>query len=152
MNRRLPRIVYIALAELLVTRWFTAFHRRLLRSSGGRIGGGARGVAVILVTTRGRRSGTLRTVPLGAIRDEDAWIVIASNAGHDPMPAWALNMRADPAVTVEWHGAGSPFHAHEAGADEAAKLWPKVLDAYPGYADYQTRTERAIPLFVLQPA
>jgi deazaflavin-dependent oxidoreductase (nitroreductase family) len=152
MPRRLPRPVYLAIGEILVSRPVTTFNRWLLRRTGGRVGAGALGLDVILVTTRGRRSGTPRTVPLGAVRDGDAWIVVGSNAGHDRMPAWALNMLDEPAVTVETGGDVRPYRAHEAMGDEAARLWPIVIDAYPGYADYQTRTDRAIPLFVLEPA
>jgi F420H(2)-dependent quinone reductase len=153
MARRLPRFAYIAIGEILVNHRFARFHRWLIRRSGGRLAGGAAlGLDVILVTARGRRSGALRTVPLGAVRDGDAWVVIASNAGHDRMPAWASNLRADPAVTVEARGVAAPFRAHEAVGAEADRLWPIVIDAYPGYGDYQTRTERSIPLFVLEPA
>ncbi len=152
MARRLPRSVYIAIGEILVSRPFTRFNRWLIRRTGGRAGSGALGLDVILVTTRGRRSGELRTVPLAAVRDGDAWIVIASNAGHDRAPAWALNLRAEPSVTVETGGQARPFRAHEAVGDEFDRLWPVVIAAYPGYADYQDRTERAIPLFVLEPA
>jgi deazaflavin-dependent oxidoreductase (nitroreductase family) len=152
MVRRLPRPVYLAIGEVLVSRPVTTFNRWLLRRTGGRAGAGALGLDVILVTTRGRRTGAPRTVPLGAVRDGDSWIVVGSNAGHDRTPAWALNMRDEPAVTVEIGGAASPYRAHEALGDEAARLWPIVTDAYPGYADYQTRTDRAIPLFVLEQA
>jgi deazaflavin-dependent oxidoreductase (nitroreductase family) len=152
MARRLPRPVYIAIGEILVSRPFTRFNRWLLRRTGGRVGAGGLGLDVILVTTRGRRSGEARTVPLGAVHDGDDWVVIASNAGHDRMPAWALNMRTEPAVTVEIGGVARPFRVHEAIGDEAARLWPIVTDAYPGYGDYRTRTERQIPLFVLEPA
>jgi deazaflavin-dependent oxidoreductase (nitroreductase family) len=152
MARRLPRPVYIAIGELLVSRPVTTFNRWLIRRSGGRLGGGGLGMDVILVTTRGRRSGEARTVPLGAIRHGADWIVIGSNAGHDKAPAWALNMRADAEVTVERAGQTAPYRAHEALGDEADRLWPVVVDAYPGYADYRTRTSRPIPLFVLEPA
>jgi F420H(2)-dependent quinone reductase len=130
----------------------TRYNRWLIRRTGGRLGGRALGIEVILLTTRGRRSGAQRTVPLGAIRDGQSWIVIGSNAGHDRMPAWALNLRADATVTVEHRGAVVPHQAHEARDAEAERLWPIVIEAYPGYAHYQTRTDRPIPLFVLEPA
>ena len=152
MARRLPRVAYIAIGEILVNHRVAGFHRWVIRRTGGRAGGGALGVDVILVTTRGRRSGEPRTVPLGAVRDGPAWLVVGSNAGHDAMPAWALNLQADPAVTVERGGEARPFRAHEAVGEEADRLWPIVIDAYPGYGDYQRRTERAIPLYVLEPA
>jgi F420H(2)-dependent quinone reductase len=152
MARRLPRAVYVAIGEILVTRPVTRYNRWLLRRTRGRLGGAALGLEVILVTTRGRRSGLPRTVPLGAIREGQRWVVVGSNAGHDQMPAWALNLRADPSITVEHRGVAAPHQAHEARDAEAARLWPIVIEAYPGYADYQARTDRAIPLFVLEPA
>ena len=141
------------MGEIVVNHRFTRFHRWLIRRTGGRVpGAGVLGLEIIMITTRGRRTGAPRTVPLGAIRDGGAWLVVASNAGHDEMPAWALNTRVDPTVTVEHRGGATPYRAHEALGDELARLWPMVIDAYPGYADYQRRTRRTIPLFVLEPA
>jgi F420H(2)-dependent quinone reductase len=152
MARRLPRVVNLAIGDVVVNHRFAGFHRLLLRRTGGRVGAGALGIDVILVTTHGRRSGEHRTVPLGAVRDGAAWVITASNAGHDQIPAWALNLRADGAVTVERNGVAAPFVAHEAVGPEADRLWPIVIDAYPGYGDYRKRTDRPIPLFVLEPA
>ena len=91
-------------------------------------------------------------MPLGAVRDGECWILIASNAGKEQMPAWAYNLRADGAVTVEHRGTTTPFEAHEATGAEFERLWGVVTAAYPGYQVYQDRTDRAIPLFVLEPA
>ena len=106
---------------------------------------------MILVGMRGRRTGELRVVPLGAVREGERWILIASNAGKVRMPAWAHNLRADGAVTVEHRGSTAPFRAHEATGEEFERLWPVVTAAYPGYQVYRDRTDRAIPLFVLEP-
>jgi deazaflavin-dependent oxidoreductase (nitroreductase family) len=153
MVRRLPRIAYLAFGELGVNRQFTRFHRWLLRrTGGGRVIDHLIGLDIILVTMVGRRTGERRTVPLGAVRHGADWLVIGSNAGHDRAPAWALNLRSEPAVSVEWRGEAGPFRAHEATGAEAETLWPVVLRVYPGYADYQARTDRHIPLFVLEPA
>jgi deazaflavin-dependent oxidoreductase (nitroreductase family) len=153
MGRRLPRIVYLGFGDLAVNRQFTRFHRWLLRRTGG---GGAIdhlfGLDIILVTTIGRRTGEPRMVPLGAVRHGADWLVIGSNAGHDRVPAWVLNLRSEPAATVEWRGEARPFQAHQATGAEADALWPVVLRVYPGYADYQARTHRPIPLVVLEPA
>ncbi|HEV8696363.1 MAG TPA: nitroreductase/quinone reductase family protein [Candidatus Limnocylindrales bacterium] len=153
MDRRLPRVVYLAFGEIGVNRRFTRFHRWLLRrTGGGRAIDRVLGLDIILVTTKGRRTGEPRTVPLGAVRHGGDWLVIGSSAGQDRMPAWALNLRSEPAVTVEWRGETRHFRAHEATGLEAETLWPVVLRVYPGYADYQARTDRAIPLVVLEPA
>ena len=152
MARRLPRIVYLAFGEIAVNRQFSRVHRWLLRRTGGRGAiGRVLGLSVILVTTTGRRTGEARTVPLGAVRDGARWLVIGSNAGHDRPPAWALNMVADPDVSVDAGGGQTRYRAHEAVGDEADRLWPLVISIYPGYADYQARTDRPIPLFVLDP-
>jgi deazaflavin-dependent oxidoreductase (nitroreductase family) len=122
------------------------------RRTGGRgVLSRALGTDVLLVTTRGRRSGEPRTVPLGAIRDGDAWVVVGSNSGKDREPAWAHNLRADGDVEVEHRNRRRPYRAHEADPDEATRLWPRVIDAYPGYSVYRERTDRPIALFVLEP-
>jgi deazaflavin-dependent oxidoreductase (nitroreductase family) len=160
-TRRLPRPAYLAIGYVLTSRPFTVWHRWIYRRTDGRgILARALGMDMILVTVRGRRSGELRTVPLGAIRHDDDWIVIGSNAGKDRAPAWVHNLRSastagpgDPAgaITVEHRGVARPHVVHEAVEDEAANLWPIVIEAYPGYGIYRDRTERSVPLFVLSP-
>jgi deazaflavin-dependent oxidoreductase (nitroreductase family) len=152
MANRLGRPVYLAIGAILTSRPFTRWHRWIYRRTGGRGPlSRALGTDMLLVTTRGRRSGELRTVPLGAIRHGDAWIAVGSNSGKDREPAWAHNLRADGAVQVEHRSERRPYHAHEADPEEAARLWPIVIDAYPGYGVYRERTDRPIALFVLEP-
>ena len=152
MATPLPRPVYIAIGYVLTNRAFTRWHRWVYRRTGGRgVLARALGMDMILVTTRGRRTGETRTVPLGAIRDGDAWVVIGSNSGKAAEPAWAGNLRADGAVVVEHRGHRRPFLAHEADVAEAAALWPRVTAAYPGYGIYRERTLRPVALFVLEP-
>jgi deazaflavin-dependent oxidoreductase (nitroreductase family) len=149
----LPRRVYLAIGLVLTHPWFHPLHRRLYRWTGGRGPvGRALGMDMVLVRMRGRRSGEVRVVPLGAVRAGETWILIASNAGKDRMPAWAHNLRAEAPVSVEHGGAVAAFLAREATGDEAARLWKVVTAAYPGYQVYRDRTERPIPLFVLEPA
>jgi deazaflavin-dependent oxidoreductase (nitroreductase family) len=154
MPRRLPGWVYVAFAYVVTNHRFARLHRWLIERSGGRgVVGRALGLEMIVVTTTGRRSGRLRTVPLGAVRDGDRWLVVGSNAGRDQAPAWALNMEATPEVSVAVGGAEPvPFRARAAVGDEVDRLWALVTARYPGYTDYQARTERRIPLFVLEPA
>ena len=152
MARRLPRMVYLAFGELAVNPVFSRVHRWLLRRNRGRVAiRRLLGLDAILVTTKGRKTGEPRTVPLGAVRDGARWLVIASNAGHDRPPAWAMNMSADPDVSVDAGSGPTRCRAHAAIGDEADHLWPLVISVYPGYADYQARTERPILLFVLEP-
>ncbi len=149
----LPRRVYLAIGEVLTHPRFHPIHRRLYRWSGGRGPlGRALGMDMILVTSTGRRSGEARTIPLGAVRDGTSWILIASNAGKERMPAWVHNLRADGNARVEHRGVAAPFVAHEALGDEWTRLWATVTAAYPGYDVYRARTDRTIPLFVLVPA
>jgi F420H(2)-dependent quinone reductase len=152
MATPLPRPVYLAIGYVLTSRPFTRWHRWIYRRTGGRgVLARALGMDMLLVTARGRRSGTARTVPLGAIRHGDAWIVIGSNSGKAAEPAWVANLRADGSVQVEHRGVRRPYVAHEAGPAEAAALWPIVIASYPGYGIYRDRTSRPVALFVLDP-
>jgi deazaflavin-dependent oxidoreductase (nitroreductase family) len=106
---------------------------------------------MVLVTMTGRRTGAARTVPLAAVRHDRSWLLVASNAGKARMPAWVHNLRAHPSVRVEHRAESRLHHAREAVGEELAALWPRVVEAYPGYAVYRDRTTRTIPLFVLDP-
>jgi deazaflavin-dependent oxidoreductase (nitroreductase family) len=153
MPRRLPGWVYIAFAYLVTNHRVARAHRWLIEQTGGRgLVGRALGLDMIVVTTTGRRTGAPRTVPLGAIRDGDRLLVVGSNAGRDEAPSWALNMEAIPEVTVAIGGGEpEPYVARRPVGMEADRLWLLVVGRYPGYADYQARTDRPIPLFVLEP-
>lgn len=154
MPRRLPGWVYVAFAYVVTNHQVARVHRWLIARTGGRgIAGRALGLDMIVVTTTGRRTGTPRTVPLGAVRDGDRWLVVGSNAGRDQAPAWALNMEANPDVGVSIGGQEPvPYIARRPGGEEADRAWRLVLGTYPGYADYQARTDRKIALFLLEPA
>ena len=110
------------------------------------------GMDMILITTTGRRSGVARTIPLAVVADGPDWILIASNAGKDRMPAWVHNLRADPRVTVEHRRTRDPFLARELEGAEYDEVWGVVTAAYPGYDVYRERTARTIPLIRLEPA
>lgn len=129
-------------------------HRGLLKLSGGRVGRRALGMPALELTTIGRRSGRTHTVILTSPVEEDgALVVVASRGGDDYHPAWFLNLRDRPEVQVAF--AGQPrrsMRARVATAEERAALWPRVTAAYKGYGDYQARTEREIPLVLLEPA
>ena len=104
---------------------------------------------VLLLTTRGRRSGRRRTVPLTYLRDGDDLVLIASYGGSPRHPAWFLNLAADPEVEVRIGRGRRRMKARRATPDERARLWPKVVETYDGYAAYQRRTTREIPLVFL---
>lgn len=149
------RLVYLAIGEVLTHPRFHPIHRRLYRLTGGRgVVSRALGMDMLLVTVTGRRSGVDRTVPLAAVRDGESWVLVGSNAGKGRTPGWVHNLRAEPAVTVE-HGPTAPaaFRAREVSdPQELEARWRQVIAAYPGYGVYRRRTERVIPLFVLEPA
>jgi deazaflavin-dependent oxidoreductase (nitroreductase family) len=130
-----------------------ALHRGILKLSGGRVGWKGGGMPVLELTTTGRKSGQPRAVMLTSpVQQGDTIVVVASRGGDDTHPAWFLNLRDNPNVEVAMKGGKRPYHARIASADERAELWPKVTAEYKNYANYQTKTEREIPLVLLEPA
>ena len=131
-----------------------AIHRGVLGMSGGRLGWRAGGMPVVELTTTGRKSGQTRTVMLTSpLQQGDAIVIVASRGGDDHHPAWFLNLRDHPDVDVVF--AGEPkrrMRARVANAEERAAMWPQVTARYKGYANYQTKTNREIPLVLLEPA
>ena len=129
-------------------------HRLLVRISGGRVGYDAMGMPVLELTTVGRRSGEPRSVMLTAPLHVDGHpVVVASRGGDDRHPAWYLNLRDRPDVEVSLKGGPrTTMRARIVGAEERARLWPQIAGKYANYAGYQRRTEREIPLVVLEPA
>lgn len=129
-------------------------HRIVLRASGGRLGWSAAGMPVIELTTTGRRSGLARTTLLTSPHQEGSTIVIvASRGGDDRHPAWFLNLRADPEVTVSVSGApAAKMRAEVADSEARARLWPIIAAQHRNYAGYQEKTTREIPLVLLRPS
>jgi deazaflavin-dependent oxidoreductase (nitroreductase family) len=128
-------------------------HRVLLGATGGRIGWHFSGMPVIELTTTGRKSGKLRSTMLTSPYQEDSTLVIvASRGGDDTNPAWFLNLREDPKVTVKL-GPEPPVSmtAEIAGPNERSRIWPIITGKYSNYADYQRKTDREIPLVLLRP-
>ncbi|HEX4538951.1 MAG TPA: nitroreductase/quinone reductase family protein [Acidimicrobiales bacterium] len=128
-------------------------HRLVLSATGGRLGWSASGMPVLELTTTGRRSGQLRTTMLTSPYQEGSTIVIvASRGGDDHHPAWYLNLRDKPEVTVSVGGKpAQPMRAEIAGPEERARLWPLVTADHRNYAGYQRKTTREIPLVLLHP-
>ncbi len=109
---------------------------------------------VLELTTTGRVSGQPHTVMLTSpVQDGERLVIVASRGGDDRHPAWFLNLRDQPRVDVVFGGTPKrPMQARVATAEERATLWPRVTSASKGYAGYQTRTSREIPLVLLEPS
>lgn len=134
-------------------RWMTKANTWVYRATGGRVGGKfMRGAPVCLITTIGRKSGQKRTVALIYLQEGEDVILVASKGGMEHHPQWYLNMEANPDVEVEIGTTITPMKARRASDEEKSAYWPKLVEIYPDYDDYQARTTRNIPVMVLSPA
>jgi deazaflavin-dependent oxidoreductase (nitroreductase family) len=130
-----------------------AVHRLILGITGGRKGWTVASMPALELTTTGRRTGNKHTVLLTSpVQEGTTWVVVASRGGDDQTPAWYLNLCAHPEVEASLQGRpAEAMLARTATGEERARLWPLVTAAYKGYATYQTRTQREIPLVLLDP-
>ena len=136
-------------------KWAAKLHASVFRATGGRIGGRMVGSPVLLLGTTGRKSGHKRTTVLLYLEDGGRYVIVASNGGTAKHPVWWLNLQADPEATVEVgvEVGGRKIHvrATEARGEEKARLWQRLVRMYPSYEDYQKRTDREIPVAILEP-
>jgi proline iminopeptidase len=116
------------------------------------LGGGKGMVPTLLLTTSGRKSGRELTLPLIFGRLGNEYVVVASKGGAPEHPAWYLNLDANPNVKVQVKADKFSARARTANAQERATLWPKMVEIYGPYADYQKKTDRQIPIVILQRA
>ena len=123
----------------------------LYETSGGTEGTTMRGLPVVVLTTVGARTGKIRKTPLMRVEHGGRYAVVASQGGAPTHPVWYHNLRANPTVELQDGPSRREFVAHEATGDEKREWWQRAVDAFPDYADYQRRTEREIPVFVLEP-
>ncbi|MEU3522471.1 nitroreductase family deazaflavin-dependent oxidoreductase [Streptomyces sp. NPDC038707] len=125
----------------------------LYESSGGTKGTTLRdtGLPVIVLTTRGAKSGKLRKTPLMRVEHEGRYAVVASLGGAPKHPVWYFNVKADPHVELQDGPVKRDMRAREVTGAEKADWWERAVAAYPSYADYQEKTSREIPVFVLEP-
>jgi len=140
-----------------VKRW-SRIHKALFRATRGTVGNRLVDNDMLLLTTVGRHTKTAHTVPLLYLRHDVSQthdvrlVVIASYGGRDNFPEWYLNLTLEPNVTVELPGQNMRMLARTAEPSERAKWWPIIVEAYDGYATYQARTERVIPVVFLESA
>jgi deazaflavin-dependent oxidoreductase (nitroreductase family) len=132
-------------------RWAGKMNVPVYRASGGRLMGKVGKAPVLLLTTTGRKSGQKRTAPVVYLADDERMIVIGSNAGNNRVPAWALNLKANPEASIEVGRRRQAVRARVAEGEERADLWRRSNQQYAGFDDYEARTDRKISLFVLEP-
>jgi deazaflavin-dependent oxidoreductase (nitroreductase family) len=142
----------MARPRFIVTR-ITRLHALVLKASGGRLRHSrtfAAGQPVLALTTTGRKSGKSRSTVLAYLSDGENLVIIPSNAGLAETPAWWLNLQADPKAQVDVAGEQHSVTARRATAEEENRLWPRVLEQYPGFQTYRDLTDRDIPLVILE--
>ncbi len=132
-------------------RIFLEIYIFLYRLTRGRLGGRVQGLSVLLLKTTGRKTGKERITPLGYFTENGNYVITASNAGRAKHPAWFLNLRAKPRVTVETPDRQFEAEAEVAVPETRRKLWSRLISLSPAYANYATKTTREIPLVVLHP-
>jgi F420H(2)-dependent quinone reductase len=126
-------------------------HVFLYRATGGLIGQRFPGAPPMLLLDHvGAKTGRQRTTPLAYIQDGASYVIVASKGGHPKHPAWFHNVLASPDVRIQVGPRRMTVRGREATAAERKRLWPKVVKAYAGYQGYQDRTERTIPLVILE--
>jgi deazaflavin-dependent oxidoreductase (nitroreductase family) len=130
-------------------RRFLAVYVFLYRLTGGKFGGKVQGLRVLLLTTTGRRTGRKRTIPLGYFEHDGGYVIIGSNAGFDTHPAWFHNLKGNPRATVEVNDRRFEASAEIVGPDERGRLWARLVEIAPAYANYANKTSREIPLVTL---
>lgn len=113
--------------------------------------GGRDAGSLLLLTTRGRRSGKPRTIPLRYLRDERGYLVVGSNLGGNAMPAWYRNLQAQPTATIQVGPRRAATTAETLAGGERQRAWERVVAASPGYAAMQTKTRREFPIVRLVP-
>jgi deazaflavin-dependent oxidoreductase (nitroreductase family) len=123
--------------------------RRYLETDGAE-GHDWQGTTVLILTTTGRRTGESRSTPLIYGKRGNDCVVVASKGGAEEHPAWYLNLVAQPEVTVQVRGDRFTAHAHTATAEEKPELWRMMTERWPAYEEYQRKTNREIPVVVLE--
>ena len=129
---------------------FGAEHVRAYRETGGERGYHWRGTEILLLTTKGRRTGQERTMPLIQRADGENWVIVASKGGSPDHPDWYKNLAADPDVTIQVKDEVIPGRARVATGEERERLWKLMTEVWPAYDEYAQRTDREIPVVVIE--
>ena len=123
----------------------------LFEATNGEEGGDLRGRPIIVVTSVGAKTGKIRKTPLMRVEHDGVYAVVASQGGAPKHPVWYHNLKKNPHVELQDRGTKRDYMAHEATGDEKTVWWDRAVEVWPDYATYQTKTERQIPVFVLEP-
>jgi deazaflavin-dependent oxidoreductase (nitroreductase family) len=132
-------------------RWMGRLNTPLYRLSGGRLMSRVNRAPVLLLTTTGRKSGQKRTAPVVYLADGENVVVINTNAGNARIPAWSLNLQANPDAEIEIGRKRTPVRARIAAGEERAELWRRHNEQYAGFDDYQEKLDREALVIVLEP-
>lgn len=150
MPKSPPRNLNSPYADLFI-KWMSCGNAWLYQVSDGRLGGRFQKAPVALLTTIGRKTGEARVSPLLYLRDGDRVILVASRGGSDKTPMWYLNLKAHPKVKVQIKDEVLNLQARDANEPEREYYWPKLVEMYPTFEDYQSWTDRVIPLVICEP-
>ena len=146
-----PRALNSASTGVLI-KWMSRINTLAYKVSGGRVGGTfLKGAPVALLTTIGRKSGEPRVSPLLFLRDGDRVVLVASQGGRTNNPMWYLNLKANPKVTVQIKKEVLALTARDATEAERAQYWPELVAMYSSFEDYQSWTDRIIPIVICDP-
>ena len=129
---------------------FGAEHVRVYRETDGERGYHWRGTTILLLTTKGRKSGQERTTPLIHRTDGDGWVIVASKGGAPEHPGWYQNLEAEPEATIQVKGEVIPVRMSTAEGSERERLWKLMTEDWPAYDEYQQKTDREIPVVILE--
>lgn len=136
-----------------VIKWMSRANTWLYKTTSGKLGGKfLQGAPVALLTTTGRKTGQPRVSPLLYLREGDRVVLVASQGGRADNPMWYLNLKADPSVSVQIKSEVLSLTARDATEDERALYWPKLVAMYSSFDDYQSWTDRVIPVVICDPA
>ena len=150
MRKPPPRNLNSPVTDFVI-KWMSVGNTWLYKRTGGKRGGTFRKAPVALLTTTGRKTGQPRVSPLLFLRDGERVIVVASRGGSEKNPMWYLNLKANPKVQVQINKEVLNLTARDATEEERAKYWPQLTQMYPDYDDYQSWTDRQIPVVVCEP-
>lgn len=134
-----------------IFKFVVKIHNAVYRISSGKLGGTMQGAPILLLTTKGAKSGKARTLPLIYLETDKGYALVASYAGADKHPAWYNNLVAHPDCIVRVGSRTINVRAETVAEDRHAQLWPKLVEIYADYAVYQERTDRKIPIVELIP-